>query len=100
MPFEHWLAFAAASFVLVAIPGPTVTLVVSYALAHGRKSAAATVAGVALGDFTAMTASMAGLGVLLATFMSLFDKIEEDDDVQNVYSNLDIPDELLARLPA
>src|SRR5712691_12320171 len=24
----------------------------------------------------------------------------EDDDVQNVYSNLDIPDELLARLPA
>ena len=66
MPFDHWLAFAAASFVLVAIPGPTVTLVVSYALAHGRRSAAATVAGVALGDFTAMTASMAGLGVLLA----------------------------------
>src|SRR6266480_1307622 len=26
--------------------------------------------------------------------------INEDDDVQNVYSNLEIPDELLARLPA
>ena len=30
----------------------------------------------------------------------LCDALEEDDDVQNVYSNLDIPDELLARLPA
>jgi hypothetical protein len=26
----------------------------------------------------------------------LCDALEEDDDVQNVYSNLDIPDELLA----
>lgn len=32
--------------------------------------------------------------------MRLCDALEEDDDVQNVYSNLDIPDELLARLPA
>jgi YebC/PmpR family DNA-binding regulatory protein len=31
--------------------------------------------------------------------MRLCDALEEDDDVQNVYSNLDIPDELLARLP-
>lgn len=72
MPFENWLAFAAASAVLVAIPGPTVLLVVSYALGHGRRSAAATVAGVALGDFTAMTASMLGLGVLLAASADLF----------------------------
>jgi YebC/PmpR family DNA-binding regulatory protein len=32
--------------------------------------------------------------------MRLCDALEEDEDVQNVYSNLDIPDELLARLPA
>jgi YebC/PmpR family DNA-binding regulatory protein len=32
--------------------------------------------------------------------LRLCDALEEDDDVQNVYSNLDIPDELLARLPA
>ena len=72
MPFDHWLAFAAASVVMLAIPGPTVLLVVSYALGQGRRSALATVAGVALGDFTAMTASMAGLGVLLATSSALF----------------------------
>jgi threonine/homoserine/homoserine lactone efflux protein len=72
MSVDHWLAFAAASAVLLAIPGPTILLVVSYALGHGRKAGLATVAGVALGDFTAMTASMLGLGALLATSAEIF----------------------------
>ena len=67
MAFDHWLAFVAASAILLAIPGPTVLLVISYALGHGRKAAAAVVTGVALGDLTAMTASMLGLGAILAT---------------------------------
>ena len=32
--------------------------------------------------------------------LRLCDSLEDDDDVQNVYSNLEIPDELLAKLPA
>ena len=72
MSIEHWLAFVAASSILLAIPGPTILLVISYALGHGRKVASATVAGVALGDFTAMTASMLGLGALLATSAAIF----------------------------
>ena len=32
--------------------------------------------------------------------LRLCDALEDDDDVQNVYSNLDIPDEVLAKLPA
>jgi threonine/homoserine/homoserine lactone efflux protein len=72
MTLAQWLPFAIASAILVAIPGPTVLLVVSYALGHGRKYALATTAGVALGDLTAMTASMLGLGVLLAASAELF----------------------------
>lgn len=72
MPLESWLAFLAASAVLLAIPGPTILLVISYALGHGRKAATSTVAGVALGDFTAMTASMLGLGAVLAASAALF----------------------------
>ena len=72
MPLDHWLAFVAASTVLLAIPGPTVLLVVSYALGHGRKPAAAIVAGVALGDLTAMIASMLGLGAVLAASALVF----------------------------
>ena len=40
-----WLAYVAASGILLAVPGPTILLVVSYALAEGRRSALATVAG-------------------------------------------------------
>jgi threonine/homoserine/homoserine lactone efflux protein len=72
MSFAHWLPFALASAVLVVIPGPTVLLVVSYALGHGRRYALATTAGVALGDLTSMTASMIGLGAMLAASAAWF----------------------------
>ena len=47
-------------------------LVISYALGHGRRPAAAIVAGVALGDLTSMTASMLGLGAVLAASALVF----------------------------
>lgn len=72
MTFETWAAFAAASSVLLVIPGPTVLLVVSYALGQGWRTALPMAVGVALGDFTAMTLSMLGLGALLATSATLF----------------------------
>ena len=67
MPLDLWLAFAAASFVVVVIPGPTILLVVSYALTQGRRVAVATALGVALGDFIAVSLSLAGLGAILLT---------------------------------
>jgi len=72
MTFETWAAFAAASSILLVIPGPTVLLVVSYALGQGWRTALPMAVGVALGDFTAMTLSMLGLGALLATSATLF----------------------------
>lgn len=72
MTFETWAAFAAASSILLVIPGPTVLLVVSYALGQGWRTALPMAIGVALGDFTAMTLSMLGLGALLATSATLF----------------------------
>lgn len=76
MSFETWLAFAVTAAVVVAIPGPTVLMVISYALGHGRRAAYAIVAGVALGDFTAMTGSMLGLGALLATSAEIFTAVK------------------------
>lgn len=72
MPFDLWLAFAAASTALLLIPGPTILLVLSYALSKGRSVALASVAGVALGDFVAMSASLAGLGALVMASAALF----------------------------
>ena len=72
MPLDLWLAFAAASSALLLIPGPTVLLVLSYALSKGRPVAVASAAGVALGDLLAMSASLAGLGAVVMTSASLF----------------------------
>lgn len=76
MTLDLWLAFVAAAAVLVAIPGPTVMLVVGYALSHGRGSGRYTVPGVALGDITAMSLSFIGLGALLSAAPALFQWVQ------------------------
>jgi len=65
MTFDSWLAFAGACAILLVIPGPTVLLVVSYALGQGWRSALPVAIGVACGDFVAMTLSVLGVGALL-----------------------------------
>lgn len=72
MTLETWIAFAVACTVLLLVPGPTITIVVSYALGKGRASGFATVPGAVLGDFTAMTLSLAGAGAILAASAALF----------------------------
>lgn len=72
MPLELWLTFVAASTALLLIPGPTVLLVLSYALSQGRRVAVASASGVAFGDFVAMSLSLAGLGALVMASATLF----------------------------
>ena len=67
MPIELWLAFVAASALLLIIPGPTILTVISYSMSHGRRANVPLVAAVALGDSTALVVSLLGLGALLAT---------------------------------
>ena len=67
-----WLGFVLAASIILIIPGPTIILVVGQSLSHGRRAVLPLVAGVALGDLTAMTASLGGLGVVMATSAALF----------------------------
>lgn len=76
MPFDLWIAFATASLALIIIPGPTVLLVLSYALGQGRRVAVASAVGVGLGDVLAMTASLLGLGALIMTSALAFTVIK------------------------
>lgn len=66
MSIEAWLAFVAATAILLVIPGPTILTVISYSMAHGRRAKLPLVAAVALGDSTALALSLLGLGALLA----------------------------------
>jgi len=67
MPVEPWLAFVVASVVLLIIPGPTILTVISHSMAQGWRANAPLIFAVALGDATALTGSLLGLGALLAT---------------------------------
>lgn len=72
MTIELYSAYVIATLIVLAIPGPTIMLVVSYALTQGRRSATASVLGVGLGDATAAAASLLGLGAILATSATAF----------------------------
>ncbi len=72
MNIESFLPFVLATTLILIMPGPTIILVISQAVAHGRKSVVPLVTGVLLGDFTAMTLSLLGLGALLSTSAALF----------------------------
>ena len=76
MDMQLWMAFVAATVFLLMIPGPTIILVLSYALSQGRKVAVASAAGVAFGDLLAMSASLTGLGALVLTSATLFTVIK------------------------
>ena len=85
MPLDTWLAFVAASTILLIIPGPTILLVLSYAISQGRRVAVSPAAGVALGDLIAMTASLAGLGALVLASATLFTALKWVGAVYLVY---------------
>ncbi|MEZ5581441.1 MAG: LysE family translocator [Candidatus Competibacteraceae bacterium] len=72
MELSTWLAFSLAAAIILIIPGPTIVMVVVQSLYQGRRAAAPLVLGVVLGDFTAMTGSLLGLGAILATSATLF----------------------------
>ena len=76
MSIEIWAAFALAAGIILIVPGPTIILVISQAMAHGRRSVLPLAAGVTLGDFTAMTLSLLGLGAIMAASAALFSALK------------------------
>ena len=72
MSIEIWVTFVLTAMVLLVIPGPTIILVISQAIAHGRRAVFPLAMGVTLGDFTAMTLSLLGLGAIMASSAALF----------------------------
>jgi threonine/homoserine/homoserine lactone efflux protein len=88
MSLNLWLAFVAASAVLLAIPGPTILTVISYSVAHGRRANIPVVAGVALGDSTALVLSLLGLGSLLGASAFWFTVVKSVGGLYLVYLGL------------
>jgi len=76
LAIDTWLAFVAASVVVLVVPGPTILTVISYSLAHGRRAQVPLVAAVGLGDSTALVGSLLGWGSLLAASAFWFEAVK------------------------
>ena len=72
MTIETWLAFTIAYFVISAIPGPSVLMVVSQSLSKGLGPAILCIVGDIGGGIAVMALSYLGLGAILATSTELF----------------------------
>ena len=72
MRLGPFIIFLIATAILLATPGPTILLVVSYGLAQNRGVALAVVGGVILGDLLEMSATLLGIGIVMGASASLF----------------------------
>ncbi|MEE1798647.1 MULTISPECIES: LysE family translocator [unclassified Streptomyces] len=69
---DRLLAFTAMSLLVIVIPGPSVLFVIGRALAHGRRSAVATVLGNVAGSYTLVVAVALGIGTLVERSVTVF----------------------------
>ena len=68
----HLIGFTLASLVLIVVPGPGVLFVVGRALSHGRRTAFATAAGHAAGNYVVAACVAVGLGTVLERSAQVF----------------------------
>ncbi|MER5629492.1 LysE family translocator [Streptomyces nitrosporeus] len=69
---DRLLAFAAMSFLLIVVPGPSVLFVIGRALAQGRRAALTTVVGNTLGAYVLVVAVASGIGTVVERSVLLF----------------------------
>ena len=67
MAYGLWISFVLASLLIIATPGPVVTLLITTSINRGKNAAFFMIPGIFLGDFAAMIMSFAGVGALLLT---------------------------------
>ncbi|MBD0417947.1 LysE family translocator [Streptomyces sp. NPDC052309] len=69
---DRLLAFAALSFLLIVVPGPSVLFVVGRALAQGRRAALTTVVGNTLGAYVLVVGVALGVGSVVERSVVVF----------------------------
>jgi threonine/homoserine/homoserine lactone efflux protein len=75
MSLHTWWLFVATVFVVSAIPGPNMLLVMTSSAQHGLRRASATMAGCLSALVLMLAVSAAGLGVFLQAWPAMFDAL-------------------------
>jgi threonine/homoserine/homoserine lactone efflux protein len=76
VPLSNLLAFALASVLLIAVPGPSVLFVIGRSLALGWKGGVLTVLGNAAGQLVQVAAVALGVGIVVAQSVVLFSAVK------------------------
>lgn len=77
MPSSSTLAaFAVASLLYVAIPGPSVIYITARGISQGRRAAVVSALGLVTGDLVHMTAAAAGIAALVASSVVAFSMLK------------------------
>ncbi len=75
MNLHTWWLFVATVFVVSAIPGPNMLLVMTHGARHGLRRSTATMAGCMTALVAMLSVSAAGLGVFLEAWPAMFDAL-------------------------
>lgn len=70
---ELYLAFILATALLIAIPGPNVTLIIAHSVGHGARRAMMTVLGTQLAQAAQLAFVILGMTTLIALFAAVFE---------------------------
>ncbi|MEM6354975.1 MAG: LysE family translocator [Pseudomonadota bacterium] len=70
-----WFAFAAASALVIVVPGPSVTVIVANSLRHGTRAGMLNIAGTQFGLATMLIVLALGLEALMAGASALFEVV-------------------------
>ena len=73
MTLELYLTFVLATAVLIILPGPNVTLIVAHAIAHGARTAFATVMGTQCAQAVQLALVALGMATLIVSFAEVFE---------------------------
>jgi threonine/homoserine/homoserine lactone efflux protein len=75
MSLHTWWLYLATIFVVCAIPGPNMLLMMTHGARHGMRQTTATMAGCLMSLMLMLAVSVAGLGVLLQAWPTMFNAL-------------------------
>ena len=78
MSLHTWWLFLATVFVVCAIPGPNMLLMMTHGARHGLRRSSATMAGSLSALVLMLAVSVAGLGVFLNAWPAMFNALRID----------------------
>lgn len=70
------LTFITASVILLVVPGPTIALIISKSMSHGKRIAVPMVLGIAAGGTVAATLALAGVSAILMGSAAAFNALK------------------------